>query len=151
MKSKIVINSESLVSRVLEDVEVKSSCDSQIEEAISLLDVLEQFSLCLSESEFNVGEIAWEGYLQTITEVKRKLYNVLDAESFQGSSAGFSEQNLVENGFEANFKSSEDLIAEGNASIVKRIQKLPSPRSAPSRSGQVRELGRGANNIGIER
>lgn len=117
---------------------MKLSRDRQIEEALNLLDVLEQFSVCLSESEFNVGEIAWEGYLQTITEVKRKLYTVLDNDSLDQSSESFGSQR----GGQQNFGQIDDLIDDEAASIVKRIQKLPLPRT-----GRVRELGRSASDI----
>jgi len=135
---------------------VKPSSDRQIEEAINLLDVLEQFSVCLSESEFNVGEIAWEGYLQTITEVKRKLYNVLDIDSSEvahqqvvvkrdGQLAGILEAGDDE-GLDLRDDSSigAGRVSADGVSIVSRIKKLP-----PARRNRVRELRGGGLISGI--
>jgi hypothetical protein len=103
-----------------------------VEEALRLLEALEQFGSFLSESNLSAREIAWGGYLQTITEIKRKL-NKLQPGSEQEHNFDSSEKNEDDDIF-----SDKEILS---ASIAKRIRKMP-----PIRSGRVRELGSNASN-----
>lgn len=109
--------------------------NNSIEEAIRLLEVLEQFSSFLSQSNLSAKEIAWGGYLQTLTEIRRKLDESLQTTDISPNEHSFdsSEKNDEDNDF-----SDQEVLS---ASIARRIKKMP-----PIRSGRVRELGSSASN-----